>query len=292
MEEKELPKIKRDWAMKFKAWGLWYIFCFITGLVAAFFFFAGFAVKDLRNDLPKILALAAVIGLVLEVLLFGVVFPLLMGKQKQAFKAVLTRISSEGYTPEVMNMLLDGYTEASASTTSVGYANTYALYLCDAFVALKDYERAWNYLSAVNTDELFRYNFPGLISEKVIWYSERIQLAALMGNIPAAEHYLREAEAFFREIRGKSPAFGCIADSAVFEYFFAVGDLARCETVITPYLAYKELKFGSFVSLGRVYAKRGDSYAANRYFDSAMMCAKNDFFKALCERERSLAIGG
>lgn len=292
MEEKEIPALKKDWTMKFKVWGLWYVLCFIIGLIAVFFFFAGFSVKDLRKDLTKIIGISAIAGVVLEILFFSVVFPLLAGKQKQAFRAALTRINSEGYTPEVMNMLLDGYSEASASTTSAGYANAYALYLCDAYTVLKDYDCAWSYLLAVNTDELFRYDSSGFISEKVIWYAERIQLAALTGNIPAAEHYLREAELFFREIRGKSPAFDCIADSAVFEYFFAVGDLARCEAVITPYLAYKELKFGSFVALGRVYAKRGDSYAANRYFDSALMCAKNDFFRAYCERERSLAIGG
>ena len=235
---------------------------------------------------------AAASGLVIEIILFNVVFPLVLGKESRALKEALTRVSNEGYTPEVIDMLTKQYNEVLRIDTAVGFANSYAIYLCDAYTVLRDYARAIHYNNSVNTEELFRYDTRGMHHEQVIWYAQRIQLAALTGDIHKCEHFLRESDAFFRSVRGNSPIHDYMMDSALYEYYFALGDYARCEALITPYLRYTELKYSVYISVGRVYAARGDTYTANKYFDSAVLSAKNDFFKNVAENERRIAVKG
>ena len=291
MAEKNVPKVKTDLKLKLMGYALWYTFCFVTCFLISIFVitkkqFPDFGVRVKYNFLFGLVG-----GAVLEVILFKVVFKLLLGKTRDHLKETLTRIDSGGYTPEVMNLLYEGYEKNAAISTNAGYANLYALYLADAYIAAHDYLRAMQYNNSVNVTELFRYDTAGTIPDRLFWFSQRIHLSAVMGNIPECEQCMREAEPFFRKIRGKNPAFDYIADGSLFEYFFAIGDLVRCEALVTPYLEYTELKYGSLVALGRVCARKGDSFLANKYFDNAYMSAKNDYFKQLCENERRCAFG-
>ena len=292
MEEKKVPEIKRDYKMKLMVWGVWFTLCFAAGVLLSFLFVNKKAFPDFTQRLLVRIGVSVVLGIVIEIILLGFVFPVVLNKDRKHLKETLTRINNEGYTPQVMYLLDEGYASVVNSDTRTGYANSYALYLCDAYISERLFDRALYYNSLVNTEELFRYSSIGLLFEQLLYYGQRIQLAAFTGNIPACEQVMRESQNLFSASRGKNPMFDYIMDGSTFEYFFAVGDLARCEALVRPYEQYFELKYSVYNSLGRIYAKKGDTYAANQFFNKALLAARNDYLKQIVERERLIAVNG
>lgn len=290
MEEKKIPEIKRDWKLNFMAWGLWYTLCFAVGVMMSVLFVTKQNVPDSTDRTIHRLIFGALVGLFFEIVIFNLVFPIMIGKDKKAYKETITRIRDEGYTPQLVQFMEENFLLTSADSNKTGYANGYAIYLTDANIISHNYDRALYYNSLINTNELFRYNSIAMIIEQVIYYGHRIQIAAHTGNIPACEQFMREAEGLFSSSRGKSPAIDYMIDGSVFEYYYAIGDLARCEALISPYEQYAELKHSTYLNLARVYAKKGDTYAANGFFDKALLSATNDYLKQVTENERRFAL--
>ena len=292
MEEKKVPKIKRDYKMKLMVWCVWYTLCLAAGALLSVLIISKKSFPEFKERLLIRAGVSVVLGVVIEIIVLGVILPLLINKDRKHLKETLVRISNEGYTPQVMFLLDEGYGMTSNDSTRAGYANSYALYLSDAYITQHNYDKALYYNSLVNTEELFRYDLAGFLLDQLFYHGQRIQLAALTGNIPACEQFMREAQNFFAASRGKNPMYDYIMDGSVFEYYFAIGDLARCEAMIRPYEQYSELKYGVYVSLGRLYAKKGDVYAANGFFDKAQLAARNDYLKQMAENERRIAVNG
>ena len=290
MEEKKIPEIKHDWKMKIMVWALWYTICFAAGVVLSVLFVTKQTEPDPTDRTVHRLIFAAFAGIFIEVVLFSLVFPIILGKERKAYKETLLRIRDEGYTPALVQFMTENYLRVSADSKKVGYANGYALYLTDAAIISHDYDRALYYSDLVNTAELFRYNTIGMIMEQVIYYGHRIQIAAFTHNIPACEQVMREAQGLFNSTKGRNPAIDYMIDGSVFEYYFAIGDLARCEALIKPYEQYEELKYAAYQCMGRVFAKKGDAYAANEFFDKAILAASNGFLKQVAENERRFAL--
>lgn len=292
MEEKKVPKIKRDYKMKLMVWGVWYTLCLAAGALLSVFIISKKSFPEFKERLLIRAGVSVLLGVVIEIIVLGVILPLLINKDRKHLKETLVRISNEGYTPQVMFLLDEGYGMTSNDSTRAGYSNSYALYLSDAYITQHNYDKALYYNSLVNTEELFRYDLAGFLLDQLFYHGQRIQLAAYTGNIPACEQFMREAQNFFAASRGKNPMYDYIMDGSVFEYYFAIGDLARCEAMIRPYEQYSELKYGVYVSLGRLYAKKGDVYAANGFFDKAQLAARNDYLKQMAENERRIAVNG
>lgn len=292
MEEKKVPEIKKDYKMKLMVWGAWYTLCLAAGALLSVFIISKESFPGFRERFLLRAAVSVVLGVVIEIIVLGLILPAVGNKDRKHLKEALTRVNNEGYTPEVMFMLEEGYALSANGSTRVGYANTYALYLCDAYISQRQFDKALRYNNLVDADEVFRYQSIGFLFNQLLYYGQRIQLAAFTGNIPACEQFMREAQNLFSASRGKNPMYDYIMDGSVFEYYYAKGDFATCESIVRPYEQYFELKYGVYNALGRVYAGRGDIKTAEQFFGRAMHAAKNDYLKQMTERERQVALNG
>ncbi len=273
--------------MKLAAMGLWWIICTL---------FSAFIMASVSPDMSfgKKAVVCLIEGFVIMLIMYYLVFPMLLGKEKKFSKYILEKINTEGVNHQVAAEIDAHLRTFQKTPTNASYYNSWLIALVGYNVNVMNYGEAMRLLDLMDMYEMQRmYKYPTGKTQMVNYYTYRIMAAAGI-DIGLMERFYGDASRVFTECRGISVMVDCCIDEANADREIAYGRIDNAEQLIRGIMAVDSYaaRLDGNEMLGECAAKRGDMEAANRYFDTALTFTRSDFQRECIERKRSKCMAG
>ena len=288
MGEEKQTVIRKDHKVRLMGIALWYLICLVPCFLFAVLFIGR---STTENFWLWRFAFAFGVAAVAELVIYLVVFPYILGGTRKQYNQIISRIASEGYTPQVIGELELLLSKCMESKNYSSYRDGCCKYLTEAYAMRKEFDTALRYHAMSDTDFMFRYHTLSFQRDQALWHGQLIQIYAMKGDVSASEQCFSRAQSFLNSIHGNDIVTDYFIDLSVFEYYLAIGDYAACERLAEPYKQHKEFRSSAFRSLARMYAKKGDTAQARQCFDIAIESAGNQFIREFVQSEKNRVLG-
>lgn len=274
----------------FMRWAMMFIIIFsLISLIDLFS--SGLSGRQNANSVTFRVIFAAVGSVIANLVARLFILPRL-NRQYMVFRKILQKIAECGYSDEVISKMEEQLTFCRAEPRKyTAYTNQYAMFLAEAYLSLRQFEKAEAKLEIADIDfmQVQAKNPESLPAQHnivmlcVLW----VQLYAGRNDKKKVEDQLRNSERYFAKYRGMNEITDYFMDTAYFESLMIHEQYDNALKLLNKYAKDEQLSFGVFLDKARCLKKMGKLDEAAAFFDRAYEQATNDWRRKTVDIERN-----